>query len=111
MGGPECRGPSNAHGLGGPAPRIDRGRGYREIQGLPGRQIEVYDLDLAAWILLRGLSVSDAFRSGSEFAVRFYDPDGRIPDLAVDFLNSESQRFASAIRSIKKICIARSGPR
>jgi hypothetical protein len=82
--------------------KIDRGRTYKCTDS---GHVEVYDLDTAAWLLMKGVPVAEARKlNHREIIVVFYDKDNRIPQLVIDFLNSESNTFANAIRSLKKAC-------
>ena len=83
--------------------RVDRGRGYRRVTE---SRVEVYDIDLAAWLHMRNLPIAEAFKHGRESIIIFYDPESKLHGLAIEFLNSESARFASAVRQIKKVCLA-----
>jgi hypothetical protein len=57
---------------------------------------------------MNGVPIADAFKQGRESVITFYDPDSQntIEKLTVDWLNSESAKFASAVRQIKKICFS-----
>lgn len=83
--------------------RIDRGRGYK----IDGDQVEIYDLDLAAYLTMRTLPLAESIRMGREFIFRFFDPDGKVGSLAIDYVNSEAARFADAQRRLKKVVISR----
>ena len=97
-----ARGPDHGHGK---RKHVDRGRGFVRVDD---KHVDVYDIDFAAWLLLSGLGISEAYKNGREAVVTFYDPkeEDRVDKLAVDFLNSESARFANAVRQIKKICFS-----
>jgi hypothetical protein len=90
-------------------PTVDRGRGYRRIGP---KEVEVYDLDLAAWIHMHGVAIVDAVRYGYELVVTFYDPEpaagmsGAVDTHAVKWLNSEAAKFASHVRQLKKVCLS-----
>jgi hypothetical protein len=86
---------------GGPRPFIDRGRSYKELEG--SSSVDIYDLDFAAYLLMRGVALAEAFRNGREFLFRFYDPESQIPKLSVEFTNSESARFGESCRRLKKV--------
>lgn len=80
--------------------RVDRGRTYKRIDQ---DCVEVYDLDTSAWLLMKGVAVSEIVKTSSrEIIVVFLDKEDRVPGLVIDFLNSETSKFASAIRSLKK---------
>jgi hypothetical protein len=93
---PRSRGGQPAHPR-----RIDRGRGYKRVGD---NRVEVYDLDCAAYFDLKGVAIADAFKVGRDTIIVFYDPEDRIGQLAVDWLNSEASQFASRVRQLKKIC-------
>ncbi len=65
---------------------------------------ETRDLALAAYWKMRGLVIVRATRRGKEFEFLFHDPDGRADELAMEFANSEAQRFDNEVRAIKKLC-------
>lgn len=83
--------------------RPDRGRGYRPIEN---NEVEVYDLDLAAYLSMCGLPLAESLRLEREFIFRFLDKENRIGALAIDYVNSESARFADAQRRLKKVVIS-----
>ena len=62
------------------------------------------DLAMAAYLKMRGLAIVRATRRGREFDFLFRDPEGRSDELAVEFANSEAQRFNSEVRALKKLC-------
>ena len=88
-----------------PHKKIDRGRGYKRIDS---KHVEVYDIDMASWLHMNGVAISDAYKQKRESVITFYDPESedRISKLVVNWLNSESARFASAVRQIKKVCLS-----
>lgn len=66
---------------------------------------ETSDLGTAAFAHMLGLKLLGSTRSPSgRFMFRFTDPEGRGPDYAVDYLNSECRQFDAAVRSLKKLC-------
>jgi hypothetical protein len=85
--------------------RIDRGRGYKRVGS---SHVEVYDIDLAAWLHLKGVAIADAYKVNRESVITFFDPkdEDQISKLVVDWLNSEAANFASAVRQIKKVCLS-----
>lgn len=85
-----------------PPRKIDRGRGYKRVDA---SRVEVYDLDIAAWLHFQKVPIADAYKSGREVFVTFHDPEteDRIAKLMVDWLNSESAAFASSQRQLKKV--------
>jgi len=83
--------------------RVDRSRGWSVIGN---NKVEVYDLDLASYLSMRDLPLAESYRDEREFMFRFLDPDNRVEQLAIDFVNSESAKFASAVRRIKKITLS-----
>jgi hypothetical protein len=83
--------------------RLDRGRGYRPIEN---HEVEVYDLDLAAYLSMVGLPLAESIRYEREFVFRFLDTADRVGALAIDYVNSESARFADAQRRLKKVVIS-----
>jgi hypothetical protein len=95
-------------GNGSPSVGIDRGRGY---QSSGSGRADVYDLDFAAYLLLRNVPLAEATRSGREFTFVFQDPEGLIAKLSVEYMNSESARFADAVRRLKKVVFSQPGSR
>ena len=84
--------------------RVDRGRGYRAVEN---NIVEVYDLDLAAYLTMRDLPLAESYRHEREFVFKFYDAEQKVGKLAVDYVNSEAARFADAVRRLKKVSISR----
>lgn len=84
--------------------RVDRGRGYKVLEDFT---VEVYDLDLAAYLSMKDLPLAQSERYGREFIFKFFDPTLRISKLAIEYVNSESARFADAQRRLKKVIISR----
>ncbi|HAO26087.1 MAG TPA: hypothetical protein DCQ49_13585 [Methylophaga sp.] len=65
---------------------------------------ETNDLALAAYLLIRGFALKDAFVSKSGIYVfRFNDVNGKIPQVAIEFINSDCARFDAQIKNLKKI--------
>jgi hypothetical protein len=95
---------SDSHTNGSGARRVDRGRAYRVLEN---GEVEVHDLDLSAYLSMRNVPLASAERYGREFLFRFHDPDNRIPQLTVEYVNSESARFADAQRRLRKVIISR----
>lgn len=75
---------------------------------------ETRDLAFAAYAHMRQLTVLSAVQkkkgTSTEYQFLFFDPPsdeypgGRWEELQVDFANSESTRFDSSVRSMKKLC-------
>ena len=62
------------------------------------------DLSLAAFLLMRGISLSDAEKSASgKFNFSFNDPDNKCKKLSLEFLNSEFSKYDNHVRNLKKI--------
>jgi hypothetical protein len=57
---------------------------------------------------MNNVPIVEACKTGKESKVIFYDPvqSEKIPQLSVDWLNSEAARFAGAVRQIKKVCFS-----
>jgi len=70
-------------------------------------QIKTYttsDLSLAAFLLMRGLVLSDAKKIASgKFKFSFSDPDDKAKKFALDFVNSEFCEFDNQVRNLKKL--------
>jgi hypothetical protein len=78
-------------------------------------EVEVYDLDFAAYCSMRGLVIADMVETGPpvrqgrrgsggpvQYLFIFKDEEGQIAGLSVDYTNSESARHADAVRRLKK---------
>ena len=66
------------------------------------------DLPIAAYVQIHGLTIVKAEKlAGGKFEFVFKDPDSRGEQLEIDFVNSECQRFDSAVRGLKKLCYRR----
>ncbi len=61
------------------------------------------DLALATYVKLRGLRILKAARIGRDFDFTFADPDEQAEQLKVAYANSESQKFDSEMRTLKKL--------
>ncbi len=70
--------------------------------------VDVYDLDMASWFHLQNLPIVQVSTNGREFVITFLDreEDSLIPELSMDWLNSEACKFSAALRSLKKVCIS-----
>lgn len=68
--------------------------------------IEIYDLDFAAYCLMRDLAIADMIEDGQRRPARyiftFQGTKEQIQSLAVDYTNSESGKFADSVRRLKK---------
>jgi hypothetical protein len=65
---------------------------------------ETNDLALAAFLLIKGFPIQDAFISQSGvYVFKFQDVNGKIPQVAIEFINSECARFDAQIKNLKKI--------
>lgn len=91
---------AGANGSNGRNYAVDRSRSYRIVEN---QRVEVYDLDFAAYLLMRDVALAESMRDGREFRFTFRDDGSRIPDLAMEYVNSESAKFAGAVRRLKKV--------
>ena len=65
---------------------------------------ETHDLALAAYLLIKGFMLQDAFISSKGvYVFRFHDVNGKIPQVAIEFINSDCARFDAQIKNLKKI--------
>jgi len=68
--------------------------------------IEIYDLDFAAYCLLRDLAIADMVEEGnrrpSRFIFTFHGTKEQIQQLAVEYTNSDCAKFADSVRRLKK---------
>lgn len=73
--------------------------------------VEVYDLDFAAYCLMRDLPIADMIEEDSprgrcgpvQYLFLFKDDeDATIRELSVDYTNSESAKHADCVRRLKK---------
>jgi hypothetical protein len=97
-------------------PQVSRGNGTqnrvdrsREFTPIDGDRVEVTDFDFAAFLLMEGARFVDARRiSDREHIFIFQDQvnleevPSQIRALSIKYVNSESARFADALRRIKK---------
>jgi hypothetical protein len=72
-------------------------------------KVEVFDLDFAAYCLMRDMVIADMVevRAGGpgrppQFLFLFLDVEQQIGKYSVDYTNSESARHADCVRRIKK---------
>lgn len=86
-------------------PRISRSMAYK-VRG--DGYVEVYDLDFAAYCGMRNLVIAEAIETDSstnrrrQYLFVFNDPTGRIANLSIDYMNSESAKHADWVRRMKK---------
>lgn len=87
-------------------PVADRSRSFAVLEN---HRVEVTDLDFASYLFMRGVVVADIVRVGGpmDHKITFLDEDARIPLLSIEWLNSESAKFAMAQRALKKTCRSR----
>lgn len=85
--------------------RVDRGRGYKRVSG---SHVEVYDLDMAAYVHMRNIPIVEASKTGREIVVVFLDPVEKnlVDKIATEWLNSEAAKFANCLRSLKKVALS-----
>ena len=62
------------------------------------------DLSIAAFLMMKGLKLSNAFRApNGQFMFEFDDPDNQGQQLAIEFMNSELAVYDNHVRNLKKI--------
>jgi len=67
-------------------------------------QYETNDLGLAAFLLTKGFVLCDAYISSAGiYKFYFDDPDGKIRQSAIEFINSDCAKFDAQLRNLKKI--------
>lgn len=66
-------------------------------------QYRTSDLALAAFLVMRGLSLISAMRISGKFEFVFDDADQKGHMLSIDFVNSEFSKFDNHVRTLKKI--------
>lgn len=66
----------------------------------------MYDLDLAAYLSMRGIALAESYRDGREFLFTFLDTDTKIPQTVIEYVNSEAARFADSVRRLKKVTLS-----
>jgi len=76
-------------------------------KALPGGLVEVYDLDFAAFCLLKELAIADMIKEGGHrgpprFRFVFKTEDAAVDKCAVEYINSDCARFADCVRRLKK---------
>jgi hypothetical protein len=70
-----------------------------------GNNVVLTDWDTAVYLHgVHNISIVDVEKVGpSAHVITFYDPERRADALAIEFLNSESSRFADGARRMKKV--------
>ncbi len=62
------------------------------------------DLSIAAYLMMKGMKLSNAFRaSNGQFMFEFDDPNNEGTKFAIEFTNSESAVYDNHVRNLKKI--------
>lgn len=62
------------------------------------------DLSIAAYLMMKGMKLSNAFRaSNGQFMFEFDDPNSEGSKFAIEFTNSESAVYDNHVRNLKKI--------
>ena len=62
------------------------------------------DLSIAAYLMMKGMKLTNAFRAGSgQFMFEFEDPDGIGTKLAIEFASSDCAVYDNHVRNLKKI--------
>ena len=62
------------------------------------------DLSIAAYLMMRGMRLTSAFRgSNGQFMFEFDDPNSEGQKFAIEFTNSESAVYDNHVRNLKKI--------
>ena len=62
------------------------------------------DIAIAAFLMMKGLKLKDAFRNPSgRFQFEFDDPDSFASKYCVEFVNSESALFDANVKNLKNI--------
>jgi len=62
------------------------------------------DLSIAAYLMMKGMKLSNAYRSQhGQFMFEFDDPNNIGQQHAIEFANSESAVFDNHVRNLKKI--------
>ena len=67
-----------------------------------------HDIALAAFLMMKGLSLKDAYVNPSGvYVFEFDNPDQNARSLAIEFLNSECSNFDNQMRNLRKILKAK----
>lgn len=84
---------------------MDRGRGFKRISPT---QVEVYDLDMAAYVHMHGVAIAEATKVGHATLFVFHDPEAedQVNKHITQWLNSESAKFANHVRNLKKVAFS-----
>ena len=61
------------------------------------------DLPVAAYLMMRGLSLIKADRMSGRFIFELDDPDDKAKNLAIEYLNSDFCKFDNYIRNLKSV--------
>lgn len=88
--------------------KVDRSRSFKTSDD---GKVDVYDLDFAAYLLMNNVPLAESFRDGREFMFKFLDQAKLIPQLSIQYANSESAKFADCVRRLKKVTIAQGNNR
>lgn len=84
---------------------MDRGRGFKRVSST---QVEVYDLDMAAYVHMNHVPIAEATKVGHATLFVFFDPEeeDRVNKFITQWLNSESAKFANHVRNLKKVAFS-----
>ena len=62
------------------------------------------DLSIAAYLMMKGMILRNAYRGSSgQFMFEFDDPDSKGVQLAIEFTNSDCAVYDNHVRNLKKI--------
>ena len=62
------------------------------------------DIAVAAFLMLKGLSLKDAYINASgTYVFEIEDPENKAKILSIQFLNSECSQFDNQMRNLRKI--------
>ena len=62
------------------------------------------DLSIAAYLMMKGMKLANAFRGpNGQFMFEFDDPDNKGHQFSIEFTNSESAVYDNHVRNLKKI--------
>ena len=69
---------------------------------------KTHDIAVTAFLMIKGLSLKDAYVNASgTYVFELEDPEDKARQLAIEFLNSECSRFDNQMRNLRKILKSR----
>ena len=60
-----------------------------------------HDLSLAAYLLMKGLTLKSAKKVAGKFEFQYYDPDDRADALSLEFIGSDFATYDGYVRTLR----------